>query len=209
MTEPGRPLPALLSILLLATTSLAQETSAPARNAESSDQEALIRKGDTEWGLLAGFGLASNAGKGFGDRQFLPLGGRVGRVLTNRVGPGLLKGHFEISLDVIPLFLTVQDNVAYGFNVGLLFRHYMRLDATMRPFVSFGSGPLVSTEQVPVGTSRFNFASSLGAGVLFRKSERAAYMIEARVHHISNADTADTNPGINSIYFQFGISFFR
>ena len=121
----------------------------------------------------------------------------------------LLKGHFEISLDVIPLFLTVQDNVAYGFHAGLLFRHYMRPDATMRPFVSFGSGPLVSTEQVPVGTSRFNFASSLGAGVLFRKSERAAYMIEARVHHISNADTADTNPGINSIYFQFGISFFR
>ena len=67
MTVPRRALPALLGILLLATISLRQETSSPGTDAEFSHQEALIRKGRTEWGLLAGMGLARDAGEGFGD----------------------------------------------------------------------------------------------------------------------------------------------
>lgn len=168
-----------------------------------------VRKGATEWGLLAGAGVAHAIWGGKGDRQFLTLGGRLGRILSDPIGPRPLRGQFAVSLEVLPVFLMFEEQTSYGASFTLLFRHYFAPRSRWRPFVSFGAGALFSTDPIPAGTARVNFTPQVGAGVAFAHNARTMIFCEYRVHHISNADIADYNPGINSSYFQFGMSVFR
>lgn len=168
-----------------------------------------LEKGASEWGLLAGAGVAHPIWGGLGDRQFLALGGRLGRILTNPFGAGPLKGQLGVSLEVLPSFLMFEEETSYGASFTLLFRHYVITSSRWRPFISFGAGALFSTHPIPPGTTRVNFTPQLGAGVAFAHNARTLLFWEYRLHHISNAEIADYNPGINSSYLQFGVSVFR
>jgi hypothetical protein len=168
----------------------------------------LIAEDMTEWGLVGGFGDAHDVFNGVTPERFVQGGVRVGRVLTGPIGPGALSGNFEVSLEVLPIFVLFQDEVVYGASVTLLFRHYMAPGHRVRPFVSFGAGPLVSSKRVPMGTSRLNFTPQIGFGLAWQSAKHILFT-EYRLHHISNANIAEPNPGINSSYFQFGVSVFR
>lgn len=173
------------------------------------DPSSLIQKGDSELGLLAGGGIAHAIWGGRGDRQFVTLGGRLGRVLTGPVGPGLLKGNFEVSVELLPVFVMLQEETTYALSVTLLFRHYLAPGSRMKPFVSFGAGSLFSGKEIPPGTTSLNFTPQAGLGIAVFVKERLSYQLEYRIHHISNASLATPNPGVNSSYFQFGVSVFR
>lgn len=91
-----RPTLFLLATLLGATASLAQQ--APAANA----LDALSSHHPFEFGpvLQAGNGLTDQRG-GF---HFVWVGVQAGRVLTNNVGRGPLRGNFELGMQLFPFF---------------------------------------------------------------------------------------------------------
>ena len=173
-----------------------------------SSATGLVR-GMQEWGLLAGGGFAHHIWGGRADRQFLAFGARMGRVLSQTVGTGLFRGNFEVALDVIPVFVMFQEQTTYAFSFTLLFRHYLAPERRLRPYVSFGAGTLISTRDIPPGTTRLNFTPQAGLGLAYFVKPRLAYLTEYRIHHISNAGLASPNPGVNSSYLQFGVSIFR
>jgi hypothetical protein len=64
-------------------------------------------------------------------------------------------------------------------------------------YVELSSGPMWAEKRVPAGTSRFNFHSQAGAGVIFGPQSRTSVIIGYRFGHISNGGYAPRNPGLN------------
>ena len=181
----------------------------PSKQAVPEGTVSPIQKKNTELGFFSGVGLAHEVFDGRADLQFLRVGGRLGRILTDPVGPGILKGNFAVSLELLPAFIVFEEKTTYAASLTLLFRHYLAPNHRLRPFMTLGAGALYAEDQVPIGTSRLNFTPQIGFGLAFPHGPRRVYSFEYRFHHISNANQADYNPGINSSYLQFGVSIFR
>jgi opacity protein-like surface antigen len=86
------------------------------------------------------------------------------------------------------------------------FLPYQRL----QPFLVGHTGFMVSTEQIPVNyAGTFNFTVDIGAGIELYQTARRSLRFEYRYHHISNAATAQQNPGIDNGLFQVSYVFGR
>ena len=59
------------------------------------------------------------------------------------------------------------------------------------------------------GAGSFNFAFNFGGGVEFFRSQTQSIRLEYQVQHLSNKDTADLNPGIDSGFVRFTYAFGR
>lgn len=80
-----------------------------------------------------------------------------------------------------------KENVR-GLAASMIVRHFFR----SRYCVELASGPMWSNRDVPAATSRFNFQSHGGAGIVMR-----SLILGVRFGHISNGGTAHRNPGVN------------
>ncbi len=168
--------------------------------------ESQLEKGARDDGGFVGVGFAHDLWGGASGREFLSIGGRYGRILTHARGPGFLRGHFALNAEVAPLFLMFQESTVYGFNGVMMARYYLATDSRLTPFVSFGLGILVSTDKIPENTARLNFTPQIGAGVSIAAGNGRMVTLEYRLHHLSNAELVLPNPGVNSSYFQIGVS---
>jgi lipid A 3-O-deacylase len=137
------------------------------------------------------------------------LGLRYGWILTGAVGPGPLRGRFEYAVDVVPVFLVVQNpKTAYGFGVNpFALKWNFDTGHNLAPYVDIGGGTLFTNNQVPPGTSRVNFTTSGALGVHFLR-RKYNWSAEVRFMHISNAGLSTPNPGINTIQFRIGFGRF-
>jgi hypothetical protein len=59
------------------------------------------------------------------------------------------------------------------------------------------TGPMWAEKAIPASTSRFNFATNLGAGVVLMPRSRFPVMVGYRFTHLSNGGYAPRNPGFN------------
>ena len=108
---------------------------------------------------------------------------------------------------------TVNGHRAYAYGVGgspigaqVNFVHFRRFE----PFLTSGGGFLYFNHRMFGTTQQFNFTAQLGAGVqLFSSSRRTALDVGYKYHHISNANLANQNPGMDSHMLFIGVSLFR
>jgi opacity protein-like surface antigen len=78
---------------------------------------------------------------------------------------------------------------------------------SVQPYVNGTAGILYFTDQVPVSnSSQFNFAVSWGGGVQIWAREKQSLSLGYKFHHISNANSASRNPGVDSNIFYAGYS---
>jgi len=147
---------------------------------------------------------------GTSDTGIWNAGLRYGWVLTGPHGPGFLKGRFEYALEATPAFLVFQPaNTAYGVGfspLGLKWNFATR--GSISPFLELNGGVLFTSHDVPTGTSQTNFTSAAAFGTHIL-GEKYNWSLEVRYMHISNAGLANPNPGINTVQFAIGFSFFR
>ena len=85
----------------------------------------------------------------------------------------------------------------HALTASLLLRHAFRAEGRVRPYIEAASGPFFSEKRVPASTSRFNFMSQAGAGLVFNGGGRMPLLIGYRFLHISNGGYAPRNPGLN------------
>jgi len=108
---------------------------------------------------------------------------------------------------------TSNGHRAYAYGVGgspvgaqVNFVHYRRIE----PFLTSGGGFLYFNHRMFGTTQQFNFTAQLGGGVqLFTSSRRTAIDLGYKYHHISNANLANQNPGLDSHMLLVGLSLFR
>jgi hypothetical protein len=80
----------------------------------------------------------------------------------------------------------------------LLVRRSFNLNSDrMQWFMEGSSGPMWADKRVPAATSRFNFISQAGAGVVLNPRSRVPFIVGYRFAHISNGGYAPRNPGLN------------
>jgi hypothetical protein len=79
------------------------------------------------------------------------------------------------------------------------------LSGHLRAFVSGNAGALVFADNVPVPAARrFNFAFDFGGGFEVGTRRVGAVTLGYKLHHISNAWTAKSNPGMDHHVFYLG-----
>lgn len=82
-------------------------------------------------------------------------------------------------------------------SAALLLRRTFRTESRVQWYVEGGTGPMYAEKRVPASTSRFNFITQGGAGLVFNAQGRFPIVAGYRLLHISNGGYAPRNPGLN------------
>lgn len=76
-------------------------------------------------------------------------------------------------------------------------QYWRRSSNALRPYVDIGTGPMWSNRRIPAATSKINFNSQLGLGVVLFPNARMPLYVGYRFFHISNGGATGRNPGLN------------
>jgi lipid A 3-O-deacylase len=128
------------------------------------------------------------------------LGVRLGRVLTGEHGPGILRGTYEMAIDVIPLDEYWINGGQYAGGIDpIVFKWNFTHGCKIAPYFAAVGGALFSNHNLPPGdTSQINFTSGPEIGAqIFRKGTNS-WDIALKAYHLSNASIGNHNPGLNA-----------
>lgn len=93
-----------------------------------------------------------------------------------------------------------------ALSVSLLLRRRFNLDSSrVHYYLEGASGPMWAEKAVPASTSRFNFASHAGTGVIFNPDSRFPIIAGYRFMHVSNGGYSPRNPGLNFSTLVLGV----
>jgi hypothetical protein len=108
---------------------------------------------------------------------------------------------------------TITCGRRWTFGEGLSpigFKWNFRPRHRIQPVFTALGGYMFTTRPIPVpDAGSWNFTIEVGAGFEFYRSKTRSIRAEYRIHHISNADTANENPGIDNGLFQITYAFGR
>jgi hypothetical protein len=80
----------------------------------------------------------------------------------------------------------------------LLVRYRLNVDSSRMQFYGeAATGPMWAEKAIPASTSRFNFSTQFGAGVVLMPHARIPLMAGYRFQHLSNGGYSPRNPGFN------------
>lgn len=80
----------------------------------------------------------------------------------------------------------------------------------LQPFLNWHGGYMFSTHAVPLDfAGSFNFTLEVGGGIELYRSKSRSIRAEYRFHHLSNAGTAEENPGVDNGVFEVSYTFGR
>jgi hypothetical protein len=189
--------------------SSASSSSGDQQGEQQADQQIDMgaMKGSNEFAVWSGGGYAISGGVRSADNWNVGL--RYGRVLTDEHGPGWLRGRFEYTVDVIPIFWVFQPGgTAYGAGFDPLglkwnFSPHRRI----QPYAGITGGVVFTNRPTPPGISRVNFIPSAAVGMHFLRGKHN-WSVEFRYLHISDAGLTAINPGINTLQFRVSLGLF-
>ena len=174
-----------------------QENAEPTINPEKSSVEdsvpAFGTKGQKHWYVqtAGAIDIDENDATSFG-----LIGGGVSQFFAN--------GH-SINANLNSLYFQQSGDDALGLNFDLLLRYHFLRRPNWSLFFDGGVGIIGTTNKVPSGGSSFNFTPQFALGTTIRVAPEKHLLLGLRWHHISNADTFDSNPGLDSIMGQVGL----
>ncbi|MCG8605904.1 acyloxyacyl hydrolase [bacterium] len=207
---------------------LSEQRNRSSRDSGMAVDAHMLRHGSREWSFWTGVSFDSPSGSFLGetkDRAFFMAGFQHSRILA-----ASRKVAFAYTLEVIPVAVVTNNpdttttlfrdgridrridrSSVYGVGLAPIgMKTYLFPESSTRFFFSASAGFLSFLKAVPVPNARkFNFAFDFGAGIQIATSRRTAMTIGYRLHHLSNANTADLNPGLDSNIFYFGLSLIK
>lgn len=114
-------------------------------------------------------------------------------------------GH-SVNLELNGFAFDQPGDDAVGLNLNLLLRsHWLRRE-NWSLYVDGGAGIIGTTNDVPSDGSSFNFTPQVGGGATFNLQDEKRLMVGLRWHHISNADTFESNPGLDTLQGYVGVN---
>jgi hypothetical protein len=133
-----------------------------------------------------------------------------GWIMSQPRGSGALRGRFEWAFEVVPIYGQYAPQHTYGFGVTpLVWRWNFEPHGRLAPYAELAGGALWTKDAVPVRTTTSNFTAHAGGGVRIFIRPQDAIVISYRLHHISNGNRLERNPGVNAHVLQFGWSYLR
>ena len=184
-----------------------------------------------EFGVWAGYSPDSPHLIGVtSERQLGLLAVHYGRTLWENHSVSI-----QYTLDILPLELVLQPKITnvifttppphttfvegkreYVYSGGvnpLGLKMNFRRSHRLQPFIASTAGFIASVKRVPVdapGGTQFNFQFDFQAGLQrYNSSHTRAWTLGYKLLHISNANRADLNPGMDGHVIFLGYSFIR
>ena len=185
-----------------------QQAQPPEQNAGAIGST-MNPEGDTVWGTFFSYGFTQEIHRSARDTD-ISIGGLRWSNLWGEKFRGFFRGHPAFGIELLPVISFIEDERttwAAGFN--LLYEHHFSSRNRVRPVWKFGAGFLYANQEIPEGETQHNFSLLTDFGIDVMVSDRIALFLGYRFHHISNADTGDRNPGLNTHTMMFGLSFYR
>lgn len=190
----------------------ASATTAPstidADNANSASQNSaasavgnnrFFQRGSWRWNIQLG------AGSDFGDEALVIAGFGVSCFLEKS---------FTIDFELNGLYFSQSEDDGEdtgALNLALLFRWHFWISDDQRwsIYADAGAGVMFSGDDVPPGGSSFNFTPQAGIGfsTLLDKARDIRLLSGFRWYHVSNANTFEDNPGLNTLMVYAGVNF--
>jgi hypothetical protein len=99
------------------------------------------------------------------------------------------------------------DESVRALAAALLVRRTFRVEAPVQWYVEGAGGPMVAEKRVPASTSRFNFTTEGGVGIVFNAHGRMPVSAGYRFMHLSNGGYSPRNPGLNISAAVIGMQF--
>ncbi len=169
----------------------------PALEPEVAEVAAL-----TTFGAKGSWWWSIGAGAGFGES---PLNSEYNASFSLHT---FLVDDLEVVMEFGAWFFDqeIDDAIAGAFNVMLRW-HFINRDR-YSIFAEAGAGLMLSSNDVPVGGTEFNFTPRIGVGMTWRYSEGPSRLIfGARWQHFSNGRLFGTsdNPGLETAMFFGGV----
>lgn len=170
----------------------------------------IMTKGTIETGVLTGFWQATTVvgGAESADRNAVLVLPRIGMVLTDPIGQGWWQGNVEVLVE--PLFARfTRPFAAEAAGGSLVFQYNFLSFGRWLPFWDAGAGMIWTNlaPRIPEQSTPFEFAIETGPGVHYFATDRIAWTMGVRYHHISNGDIGERNTGLNAVVPYVGISF--
>lgn len=94
-----------------------------------------------------------------------------------------------------------------GGGASLLLRWHVLLREEWSIYVEGGCGLAYFSSPVPRGAARLNFTPEAGVGLTIALSDHTRLLGGVRWYHISNAQTAQSNPGVDMLEIYVGAAF--
>ncbi len=161
-----------------------------------------------EWGVRAGGGIATSS-----LIQYYAIHPYVGLSLWDPASRWF-EGHGVRALWMIePWVAYVNDDHGKhqtdSFEIGLnaLFFRLLFGDHSLRPFLEAGEGAVYTDLRKQDLGTRMQFTSTVGGGLEYEIRPGLAASFQVRLRHMSNAGMASSNPGINTTFGLFGLTF--
>lgn len=183
------------------------------RSKETLEVRNLFDRGTAELQIQAGAYFSMTDDRSGNQLDFAIGSLRTGWMISSPHGAGLLRGNTELLLEVFGggIFDGPGDGLA---GASLLLRYnFVQPDAKWVPYFQIGGGGVWSDaadddkQQRLIGSDvSFNLQAAIGLRCFL--SERWALTGEVGYLHISNADTASRNIGVNAVGGQIGVSYF-
>jgi opacity protein-like surface antigen len=180
-------------------------TLAPASGETAQDP---IAAGTKDVGLGGTISLSHGTSDGYDTVTGLQLLPRVGYVVTDSAGPGLLRGNFEALVEPMLMHLGSDTGSATVLGVSALARWIFSGTPRLRPYVEGGGGVLVGEPHLQQTDCETNFLLQAGTGVMIFLSDTTTLSVGYRFQHISNGGTCSFNVGINSSALYLGVNYF-
>jgi hypothetical protein len=132
-------------------------------------------------------------------------GVRYGWILTDAHGPGFLRGRFEYAVDALPVVMVFQPGGrAYGFGFDpWIMKWNFETHRRISPYIELGGGALISSREIPMGESHFNFTPTGAIGVNILRG-KYHWSVDFRYFHISDAELTPFNPGTDTFGLRVG-----
>ena len=199
---------ALLFSLFSAAPALAQAAAADPQVA-TSPPSPLRPEGGNVWSVFYGLGLNQEINPSARNIHIASGGVRWTHLWSPKLG-GILRGHPGFGIEIVPVTAFVNaDQTVWAAGANLLYEHHFVAGGRVLPVWKIGAGFLYADRQIPAGETRHNFSLISALGVDVMVAERSALFLGYRFHHVSNADTGRSNPGINAHTVMFGLTFYR
>lgn len=175
--------------------------------ADPGAEEGIFRQGALHSGASAGWGHGFELFNEQDDVRMLATFPHVGVGLSDPLGRSWYRGNFDLALEP-QLFVNLDPSGGRAGGAALYLRYHLLATERFVPFVGAGSGMLGLDFDGRHQDDGFNFILQAGAGGYVFLTDRTAFSLDARWHHISNAGLRDPNHGIDSALLLTGVTWF-
>ena len=191
----------------LASTLLVISVAAHAQDVASTPS---LDVGTTEWMTTGGPALGVSILHSAEGHRYFMQSLSWGRILSQPHGPGVLRGRFQWSIEIIPIFGQYDTQNTFGVGVTpLLWRWNFEPRGRVVHFAELAGGALWTRDPVPSQTTTANFTAHVAYGLRYFVKPSVSFVASYRLHHISNGNRLERNPGVNAHVVQFGVSLMR